>query len=607
MADTPEKSGCSPDGQISSSTNTSSSVESGTNSVKSSAKKYDLGVLFVHGIGDQKPGETLKSMYEPIKESFKTNQNFHFKEVGSNKNDSRSAVISNNISTKNVIFRESYWHGKTEGKPPQVFYEFLTVLLLKFLQFRVSSICFVLFIDFLILIYGQGIISKVISGYDPFGPVQNFVLGNVVLAVILFIGSLYISKVFYLYEQVQENSRGDESEYKQQVLQDIRAISRESQNILVVAHSMGGYLAYKSLVDKNFADADADAEVDKNIPPMSVNFVGFGSGLGPMMILERSRYNNLTLLNTVLVISVLARFICWYNIWICLFGLLNGSKWEIIGPMTFIINLFINLGYGWSLFISFCILVLMRLGVYYICRIYKIEENKFSPRGTMRHYELYYSTDFVGNSSRFTYLKNVYQKRLYSIPDAKLGKEGKGSTIKEILLIIKGSIFPHAIVHYVNNRYFVDSLTCLIMSPFRNPLDKIKSTGYMWVIYFIFTIGASFSFWHFQNSPNRISPLAIIILYLPLILIFMYMFYVIQSIYCSYLFGGNSRFDRCVSWIMRIIFMVPTPALVAYLFLELIGVWHYIPLVILIAILVLIVSVPTVKKYKERKGSTDSI
>lgn len=598
MADTPEKSGLSPDEQISSSTNSSSSVESEANSVKSSAKKYDLGVLFVHGIGDQKPGETLKSMYEPIKESFETNQNFHFKEMGSNKNDSRTAVISNNVSTKNVIFRESYWHGKTEGKAPQVFPGFIIVLLLKFLQFRVSSICFVLFIDFLILIYGQGIINKVIPGYDPFGPGRNFLLAMAILAVIVLVSYMYVSKVLYLYEQIKENSRGYESEYKQKVLQDIGTISRESQNILVVAHSMGGYLAYKSLVDKNFSDA----EVDKKILSMRVNFVGFGSGLGPMMILERSRHNNLLLLNISLIIFTFARFIGWYNIWICLCGLLYGSTWDIIGPMTF----FINFGYGWSLFISFCILVLMRLGVHCICRIYKIEENEFSARGIMRHYELYYSTDFVGNSSRFTYLKNVYQKRLYSIPDAKLGKEGKGSTAKEISLIIKGAIFPHAIVYYVNNRYFMDSLTCLIMSPFRNPLDKVKSTGYMWVIYFIFTIGASFTFWHFQNSPNKLSSLGIIILHLPLILIFMYMFYVIQIIYCSYLFGGNSRLDRYVSWIMRIMLMVPAPALVCYLFLEAIGLWDYILSMILIGILVLISSL-IIKKYKERKGSIDSI
>ena len=601
MADTPEKSGLSPDKQIPSLKN-NSAIGLGASVVKPNTKKYDLGVLFVHGIGDQKPGETLKSMYEPIKENFESNQNFHFKEVACNKTGSRTAVISNNVSTKNVIFRESYWHGKTGEKTPQVFPGFLTVLLLKFLQFRVSSICFVLFVSFLFLIYTQGIIDKINPNYDPQIPVLSILLTVLILFTIFLVACIYFPKVKNLHRQVKENSRGYESEYRQKVLQDIIDISRESQDTLVVAHSMGGYLAYNSFFGKN----SSDSEVDKNISLRSINFVGIGSGLGPMTILEKNRYNNLPCLYSVLTIFIIARFIAWYNIWIGLYGFLHGLKWENISP----INGFANLGYEWSLFISFCILVLMRLGVYCIYRMYKIEENKFSTQGLSKHYELYYSTDFVGNSSRFTYLKDVYQKRLYSIPDARLEKEGKGSALKEISLIIKGAIFPHAIVHYMNNKYFLDLLTCLIMSPFRNPLDKIKSTGYMWFIYFIFTIGASVSFWHFQNSPNSPSSLSIIILFLPLILIFEYVFYIIQSIYCSYLFGGNSRLDRYASWIIRLFFMVPAPALVCCLSLEIIGVWHYIPLAILIIVLVLlvpIISFPLLKKYKERKASVDSI
>lgn len=601
MADTPEKSGLSPDKQIPSLKN-NSAIGLGASVVKPNTKKYDLGVLFVHGIGDQKPGETLKSMYEPIKENFESNQNFYFKEVACNKTGSRTAVISNNVSTKNVIFRESYWHGKTGEKAPQVFPGFLTVLLLKFLQFRVSSICFVLFVSFLFLIYTQGIIDKINPNYDPQIPVLSILLTVLILFTIFLVACIYFPKVKNLHRQVKENSRGYESEYRQKVLQDIIDISRESQDTLVVAHSMGGYLAYNSFFGKN----SSDSEVDKNISLRSINFVGIGSGLGPMTILEKNRYNNLPCLYGVLTIFIIARFIAWYNIWIGLYGFLHGLKWENISP----INGFANLGYEWSLFISFCILVLMRLGVYCIYRMYKIEENKFSTQGLSKHYELYYSTDFVGNSSRFTYLKDVYQKRLYSIPDARLEKEGKGSALKEISLIIKGAIFPHAIVHYMNNKYFLDLLTCLIMSPFRNPLDKIKSTGYMWFIYFIFTIGASVSFWHFQNSPNSPSSLSIIILFLPLILIFEYVFYIIQSIYCSYLFGGNSRLDRYASWIIRLFFMVPAPALVCCLSLEIIGVWHYIPLAILIIVLVLlvpIISFPFLKKYKERKASVDSI
>lgn len=239
MADTPRKSGASPNEKILNSPN-NSAVGLGFSTIKSNAKKYDLGVLFVHGIGDQKPGETLKSMYEPVKESFENNQNFHFKEVGSNKNASRTAVISNNVSTKDVIFRESYWHGQTEGKTPQVFPGFIIVLLLKFLQFRVSSICFVLFVSFLFLLYTQGIIEKINPDYDPQIPVLSILSTMTILFTIFFGACFYFPKVKNLHEQVKENSRGYDSEYRKKVLQDIIDISCESRDTLVVAHSMGG-------------------------------------------------------------------------------------------------------------------------------------------------------------------------------------------------------------------------------------------------------------------------------------------------------------------------------------------------------------------------------
>ena len=67
-------SGVSSEGQLSNQTGESVAVQSNQESQSSGSqnnqnnKKYDLGVLFVHGIGFQKPGETFKTMYEPIKE-----------------------------------------------------------------------------------------------------------------------------------------------------------------------------------------------------------------------------------------------------------------------------------------------------------------------------------------------------------------------------------------------------------------------------------------------------------------------------------------------------------------------------------------------------------
>lgn len=116
MADTPEKSGLSPDEQISSSTN-SSSVESGTSSVKSSAKKYDLGVLFIHGIGRQAPGDTFKAVYPAVINELKSDKSIIVKESDNKTervNDSY-LKISDGGNDKSILFREVHWHGEAEN------------------------------------------------------------------------------------------------------------------------------------------------------------------------------------------------------------------------------------------------------------------------------------------------------------------------------------------------------------------------------------------------------------------------------------------------------------------------------------------------------------
>lgn len=126
-----------------------------TNQNSQSNKKYDLGVLFVHGIGFQKPGDTFKTMYEPIKEKIDSQESVSFKEISINSPLSRSAKISTDSTDINVVFRESYWHDYPSRKSLKLrlreFRESLEwsviiglyrILILKFLQFRVSTVTF---------------------------------------------------------------------------------------------------------------------------------------------------------------------------------------------------------------------------------------------------------------------------------------------------------------------------------------------------------------------------------------------------------------------------------------------------------------------------------
>lgn len=86
-------------------------------------KKYDLGVLFVHGIGDQQKGDTFKAMYEPIKKELEENKEILFVELNKTITEARCPVIEMGQSKKNkradVIFRESHWNnlnGKVNSK-----------------------------------------------------------------------------------------------------------------------------------------------------------------------------------------------------------------------------------------------------------------------------------------------------------------------------------------------------------------------------------------------------------------------------------------------------------------------------------------------------------
>ncbi|WP_314933783.1 hypothetical protein [Rothia mucilaginosa] len=117
MADTPEKSGLSPDEQISSSTNSSSSVDSEANSVKSSAKKYDLGVLCVHGIGRQAPGDTFKAVYPAVINELKSDKSIIVKEDDSKTERINDLYlkISDGGNDKSILFREVYWHGEADN------------------------------------------------------------------------------------------------------------------------------------------------------------------------------------------------------------------------------------------------------------------------------------------------------------------------------------------------------------------------------------------------------------------------------------------------------------------------------------------------------------
>ena len=126
--DTSKDSGVSSEGQLSNPTGESVALQSNQNSQASitqnnqNNKKYDLGVLFVHGIGNQKKGETFKAMYDPIKNELGKDKNLLFIETYKGSTEARCSLVDRRPSKAykkaDIIFREANWHASDADDKP---------------------------------------------------------------------------------------------------------------------------------------------------------------------------------------------------------------------------------------------------------------------------------------------------------------------------------------------------------------------------------------------------------------------------------------------------------------------------------------------------------
>lgn len=331
--------------QSSNSTGKSVAVQSNQNSQAPTTqnnqnnKKYDLGVLFVHGIGSQQKGDTFEEMYIPIKNEFNEDKNFLFVELEGGATVAKCPIIDKRPLGGNeridVIFRESHWNGvgsKSTNNVPQnsksklcnffkgVIRDFLGFIksIIYLLYFLASSIFYSRIRVLISLLLFYAVVIFVIypnnlsgtKGWAPWIVIGGFVVfmlcppvSAAVFRMLKGLCSLVknpihaIKQLFKqskrssgrkipfktLYQQINDmvmyGHHQSGGMYVNRVKDDILNLLNESQRILIVAHSMGGLLSHEALrtMDSNFL--------------RRIKFYGVGSGLGPVTVLRQGSFN----------------------------------------------------------------------------------------------------------------------------------------------------------------------------------------------------------------------------------------------------------------------------------------------------------------------------
>lgn len=476
-------------------------------------EEYDLTVIVPHGIGRQKPGDTFELMYNSIKNDFiiaceeegGTSHNiipeiveeYFESDAGEGKSDKaihsdakRGKRIGVDIEIpplgenkcRRIALRESYWHKiKSDtsnscsgdeisveelNKSPNEIEKSASqgtlilgvfhIIFLKLLQFRLSTISFVLIVGSILNLAGSG------NQYDIFKMVPqekweefNKAISIPVYLIVVFV--LIVALICFaspLYRQIKSCSAGFSSNQAKKVSNDIKESLSKSRELIVVAHSMGGYMSYEALNDRDLSShLKCSDGKDKKI-----SLVGLGSGLGPMKIIEKVKKNNI-IVNLALILLLIFLLFLYAFLWSALylniltfvFDAWMGSRvlwWsdnDIKGtPIIFGYNLEV-IPPECSIFICIESLVLMRICIEkFLYPYYSIVGNNDKFLNRFPHREFYYSSDFVGNTSRFVYSKNTGQELL--------GNPANG-TLRSLFLanIFRRFIYSHDLGYYFQN------------------------------------------------------------------------------------------------------------------------------------------------------------
>lgn len=412
-------------------------------------KKYDLGVLFVHGIGIQKPGDTFKEMYKPLKEEIGENKEILFIELNKSIAEAECAVVTKGPQSQNkrtnVIFRESNWNGLGgKSSTPTGWWEY-TKGALKAISYIAHALASVVLFGKLRIILGIIIAASMVIQYDVFnksfnyaGEIYRYLKGcchvdTILIAVLVAVTFFLLWKfwgiflkvinlimsgeilhlirckilsfkdiLIILYQQINNvvtyGYTLGANNYISQVTEGISDLRDESKKVMIIAHSMGGFLTHEAL--KSFI----------SITPNTIYFNGVGSGLGPVTILRNRLLGKLELnkkyttawgVFSVVTIS-LGLFSFWYirSIYeIATYLILTLRGDSINFPICAVIAPLLIIAFKAFLFIS-------------KRRVFEGQDNNFLQGVSWKEYAHF--TDFIGNSATYVYGNHVELYRFMS-------------------------------------------------------------------------------------------------------------------------------------------------------------------------------------------------
>ena len=600
MADTPQDSG-EPLGEDTGSVAGSLDnlpESSMTSDTGETTAEYDQAILFIHGIGDQKPGDTFKAMVNPLKKEWEKdglkiealNNKSKKGQVGKKSPLVESDIQLSGAYSKKVALREVYWHGgendfsttsskrkfrnrlkkiKLMQKAARKKYlkyisnKFLScsvdniliilgviqIFFLKLLQFRPSTIALILVSAFLLSDFSSvnkisqddGHEDSIVAVYNAIRPFISLLFGLWVVFVI-FYNSAMIGK---LYGQIKACSAGSDSAKIDRVSSNIMNILNKSKNVLIVAHSMGGYLSYEAL------SRQSTVKYLESNSSKRVSLCGLGSGLGPMLVIKKYKESYLVTKIIFPVILVFAFFLyatswinLWYNLIILFYNPSLGSRFYYLQNWKFkpekkisIDFCHFNFSYDLTL-ISSAYMVIFCIAMLVICRIFVLILNfiyynprvpNFNSLNTSSHREFYYVSDIVGNTSRFAYSNKVGQEMLGNPIFS--DKNGENTHLGKFLLevVYRRFIYSHNMEYYFKsdrlNKFLKDcSLSGNDPKVF---LSKDYSSWWLWGIYCLAQVVGTFLFYVILEDSNRneSSLVWIAVVYFPLIIFYSWLLY----------------------------------------------------------------------------------